>query len=71
MSLMRFMARTQLAIQDAGSKRRNEALYFCTWEPELAVEAILKSGKWPNDCKGVIDILENASWTMPEDREPK
>ena len=70
-SLMRFMARTQLAIQDAGSKRRNEALYFCTWEPELAVEAILKSGKWPNDCKGVIDILENASWTMPEDREPK
>ena len=70
-SLMRFMARTQLAIQDAGSKRRNEALYFCTWEPELAVEAILKSGKWPNDCKGVIDILENASWTMPEDRDPR
>ena len=67
--LMRLMARTQLEMQDAGSPRRNEALNFCTWEPELAVEAILKSGKWPNDCKGVIDILETADWTMSEDRE--
>ena len=59
--LMRLLARTELTIKDAGSERRNESLYFCTWEPELAAEAILKSGKWPNDCKGVIDILENAS----------
>ena len=70
-ALMRFMARTELEIKDAGSKRRNEALYFCTWEPELAADAILKSGKWPLDCKGVIDILEAADWTMPEDRDPR
>lgn len=69
--LMRLVARTELEIKDAGSKRRNEALYFCTWEPELAVEAILKSGKWPNDSKGVIDILETADWTMPEDGDPR
>ena len=70
-SLMRLMARTEMEIKDAGSKRRNEALYFCTWEPELAAEAVLKSGKWPEDSKGLIDVLENASWTMPEDREPR
>ena len=70
-ALMRLLARTELDIKDAGSKRRNEALYFCTWEPELAADAILKSGKLPVDCKGVIDILETASWTMPEDRDPK
>ena len=69
--LMRLLARTQLEIKDAGSERRNAALYFCTWEPELAADAILKSGKLPVDCKGVIDILETASWTMPEDREPR
>ena len=57
--LMRLLARTELTIKDAGSERRNESLYFCTWEPELAAEAILKTGEWPNDCKGVIDILEN------------
>lgn len=70
-SLMRLMARIELDVKDAGSKRRNEALYFCTWEPELAVEAILKSGKWPVDGKGALDILESAEWTMPEDREPR
>ena len=70
-SLMRLMARTELEIKDAGSKRRNEVLYFCTWEPELAADAVLKSGKWPEDSKGLIDVLENASWTMPEDREPR
>ena len=62
-SLMRLLARTQLEIVDAGSKSRNEALYFCTWEPELAADAILKADKRPVDCKGVIDILETASQT--------
>ena len=70
-SLMRLLARTELDVKDAGSPRRNDALHFCTWEPELAVEAILKSGKWPVDGKGALDILESAEWNMPEDREPR
>ena len=68
---MRLLARIQLDVTDAGSERRNEALYFCTWEPELAADAIIQSGRWPRDCKEAIDILEGASWTMPEDVEPK
>ena len=69
--LMRLMATVPESISDAGSKRRNEALYFCTWEPRLAVDAVMASGREPATVKDVIDILEKASWTMPLDREPK
>ncbi len=60
-SLMRLLARTELDVKDAGSPRRNDVLYFCSWEPELAADAIVRSGKWPKDCTEVIDILENAA----------
>ena len=69
--LMRLLAMVPENIKDAGSKRRNEALYFCTWEPRLASEIIEASGKWPATPKEVIDILETASWKIPEAREPK
>jgi glycerophosphoryl diester phosphodiesterase len=68
--LMRLLAMVPEKIGDAGSKRRNEALHFCTWEPHLASEAIQASGKWPATPKDVIDILETSSWTMPPEREP-
>jgi hypothetical protein len=70
-NMMRLLAMVPENIKDAGSKRRNEALYFCTWEPRLASEIIEASGKWPATPKEVIDILETASWKMPEAREPK
>ena len=69
--LMRLLAMVPEKIKDAGSKRRNEALHFCTWEPRLASEAIQASGKWPATPKEVIDILEKATWALPPDREPK
>lgn len=70
-NLMRILSKVPEEIKDAGSKCRNEALYFCTWEPRLAAEAIMKAGKWPATGKEVIDILETASWTMPPEREPR
>lgn len=70
-NMMRLLAMVPENIKDAGSERRNEALYFCTWEPRLASEVIEASGKWPATPKEVIDILETASWKMPEVREPK
>ncbi len=70
-NMMRLLAMVPENIKDAGSKRRNEALYFCTWEPRLASEIIEASGKWPATPKEVIDILETASWKMPEAREPQ
>ena len=69
--LMRLLAVVPEEIKDAGSDRRNEALYFCTWEPRLAADAVMASGREPATAKDVIDILEKASWTMPLDREPK
>ena len=69
--LMRLLAMVPEDIRDAGSKRRNEALYFATWEPRLAADVIMETGKWPSTPKEVIDILETASWKMPEEREPK
>ena len=70
-NLMRRLAKVPEDIADAGSERRNEALRFCTWEPWLASEVIMSSGRWPTCSKEVIDILETAKWTMPEEREPR
>lgn len=69
--LMRLLAMTAEEVKDAGTKRRNEALEFCFWEPCLAADAIVDSGKWPATCKEVIDILESAAWKMPAERLPR
>jgi hypothetical protein len=70
-NLMRILAKVPEEIKDAGSNRRNEALYFCIWEPRLASEVITETGKWPVSSKEVIDVLENTEWKIPEDIEPK
>ncbi|MBO5940002.1 MAG: hypothetical protein J6R18_02255 [Kiritimatiellae bacterium] len=69
--LMRLMATVPEKITDAGSKRRNEALYFCTWEPQLAAETIVASGVWPATATEIIDVLEKASWQFPKPYPPK
>ncbi|MBR6587684.1 MAG: hypothetical protein IKK82_09705 [Kiritimatiellae bacterium] len=69
--LMRLIAMVPENIKDAGSKRRNEALYFATWEPRLAADVIMETGKWPATPKEVIDILETATWKIPEPYDPK
>ena len=69
--LMCLMATVPEKITDAGSKRRNEALYFCIWEPQLAADTIMESGIWPAAASEVIDILEKATWHLPEPYPPR
>ena len=68
-ALMRLAARIPDVVKDASSGRRAQALYLVTWEPDLAVSALEKSGRKPATAEEAFEILAANPPPVPPGRK--
>lgn len=66
--LMRLLAQIPDAVKDAAGDRA-DALFFCTWEPELAMAEIEKTGKTPCSPEEAFELLcAGGTWKETAER---
>ncbi|MBQ6914274.1 MAG: hypothetical protein IJQ65_01025 [Kiritimatiellae bacterium] len=68
-AFMRLAARIPDVVKDVSSGLRAQALYLATWEPELAVAAIEKSGRRPATAQEAFEILAANPPPVPPGRK--